>query len=68
MIIIYILAAIGGLCVLSALGLIILIIAAGKENTKVECMLTGKPCEHEECTDCPIAAEFRKTQEGAKWK
>ena len=66
MIIIYILAAIGGICVLGVAGLTILFVIAKDEPEEREttCVLTGEKCnftdQKETCNDCPIAEEAEK--------
>lgn len=70
MIIIYILAAIGGFCVISVVGLILLLLVSSKDETQGAeteasvCGLTNEKCiytqERQTCNGCPIAEEAKK--------
>lgn len=71
MIIIYILAGIGGLCVLGVVILTIFIFLEGRtvgetdaEEPEITCALTGEHCiftvERSTCIGCPIAEEAER--------
>lgn len=68
MIIVYILAVIGGFCVLGIAGLMVLIVISSREDRQEDetertltCGLTDRPCiytdEKQTCIGCPIAEE-----------
>lgn len=66
MAIIYILAAIGAICLLGIIGLVIIFVATpvnGEERTGI-CALTDEPCiytiDKGTCEGCPIAEEAEK--------
>jgi hypothetical protein len=67
--IIYILAVIGGICVISVLVMAIAIFSCKEENTdkhepEITCALTGEHCiytsERGACYGCPVAEEAEK--------
>lgn len=67
MIIVYILAAIGGICVLGVIGLAIMFVITPTEpedETEITCALTDEKCiytsSRETCNGCPIAEEADK--------
>lgn len=67
MIIIYILAVIGGICVFGVIGLIIMLLITPTEpenDTEITCALTGEHCiftsQRETCNGCPVAEEAEK--------
>lgn len=64
MIIIYILAAIGGICVLGTIGLIILILFTEEKDEVEICGLTGGRCIYADgisvCNGCHVAEEAEK--------
>ena len=71
MVIIYILAIIGGLCVLGIVFLALIIFFEGREDNRqgaeeveLTCALTGEHCiftaERGTCTGCPVAEEAER--------
>lgn len=69
MVIIYILAAIGGLCLLAMVGLLVLLAISVKDERQenepdIKCALTDDRCiytsERQTCNGCPIAEEAEK--------
>lgn len=74
MIIVYILAVIGGFCVLGIAGLMVLIAISSREDRQedkpeeqLHCGLMDRPCiytanAHTYCIDCPIAEEAERKE------
>lgn len=67
MVIIYILAVIGGICVLGVIGLVIMFLITPTEpedDTEITCALTGEHCiftsQRETCNGCPVSEEAEK--------
>lgn len=68
MIVIYILAVIGGLCVISTVGLGIMLFFYEKDDQcsekRATCALTGQLCqytdERQSCNGCPVAEEAER--------
>lgn len=71
MVIIYILAVIGGICVLGVIGMVIMFVAtapladeSAEDEPEITCTLTNERCiytvQRETCNGCPVLEEAEK--------